>query len=441
MNGVVVEGLAQVVVSSMAFLIEQMDREMIQKMDKMPMLISDLTLQGNDVRFHPDIGDTTPGSRAGLRDIVNTWVDSFFNVATLFKRLDDAEGRYVKELVNDVAISMLLSRLNDCLGENEKLLSDFRAQYENFAYLWRADMNAVFAKFLEAAYDKTESGTRVPNLGKFNAEIAKYKAVQTVLNELKTPTDVGWLRVNSEPIKQALATCITKWTYMFTEHMHEYVVSKLAELHDFIADVERGLGEAVVPGDKDALKRVMAHIRDVKRSKDARDEMFAPLRDTVAALRMQGLQLDGVRLGDIHAGEYLETAPLKWEATVSRTFRKKEEIFPMQTAEIDSIKVQVETFTAQMRAFRVTFKAKAPFAFTGHIDQAYGHLDDFEIELVKVRAVVGACVPGVYQRQIRLGRADGGGRREAERAGGPVRDPAHVAVPRDSGHARRAAAA
>ena len=39
--------------------------------------------------------------------------------------------------------------------------------------------------------------------------------------------------------------------------------------------------------------------------------------------------------------EFLETAPLKWEATVNATFKKKEEIFPLQTAEMDKIKEQV----------------------------------------------------------------------------------------------------
>ena len=411
-NGVVVEGLAQVVVTSMQFLIEQLDRDMILKMDKMPMLMTDLTLQGTEVRFSPDIGESTTGSgggssRKGLRDIVNAWVDSFFNVATLFKRLDDAEGRYVKELVNDVAISMLLSRLNDCLGDNEKLLTDFRANYEVFQYLWKTDMNTAFTSFLEAAYSTTESGTKVPNLSKFTAEIAKYKKVQAQLNELKTPTDVGWLRVNSEPIKQALATYITKWTYMFTEHMHDYVVSKLTELHEFIARVEAGLAEPVPTGDKEALKRVMAHIRDVRRSMDSRTEMFAPLRDTVAALRAQGLQLDGVRLGDVDALEYLEHAPLRWETTVNKTFRKKEEIMQIQTAEIESIKAQTEAFTTQMRAFRATFKAKAPFAFTGQIEDAYKHIDEFEAELVKVRARAG--VSGGCARMSSLAVSAGGG--------------------------------
>ncbi len=295
MNGVVVEGLVKVVLVSLQFLIEQLDVEGAANKDKMPMLCADLTLVGDQVRFNPEAGEATSGK--GLRDLVTSWVDSFFNVATLFKRLDDAEGRYVKELVNDVGITMLISRLNDCLVANERLFTDFKAPYDNFSYLWTMDLHTTFAAFLERSYYTSESGVKVPNLANFNAEIAKYRKVQAQLNEFKTPTDVGWLRVNSEPIKQALSTYVTKWSYAFSEHLHDYVLGKLTELHDFIVRVEKGLAEPVVMGDKEALKRVMGHMRDVRRSTESRADMFAPLRDAVAALKAYGACAAAAALG------------------------------------------------------------------------------------------------------------------------------------------------
>lgn len=33
----------------------------------------------------------------GIRDLVHNWVGSFFNIATLFKRLDN-EGTYIREM-------------------------------------------------------------------------------------------------------------------------------------------------------------------------------------------------------------------------------------------------------------------------------------------------------------------------------------------------------
>lgn len=79
--------------------------------------------------------------------------------------------------------------------------------------------------------------------------------------------------------------------------------------------------------------------------------------------------------------EFLETAPLKWEATVNATFKKKEEIFPLQTAEMDKIKEQVDAFFLSMREFRNRFRKTAPFAFAGPAEEAYASINSFTKEL------------------------------------------------------------
>ena len=61
--------------------------------------------------------------------------------------------------------------------------------------------------------------------------------------------------------------------------------------------------------------------------------------------------------------DYLEAAPMRWEATVNKAFKKKEEIFPLQTAESEQIKVQIEAFSRAVTKFRNHFRATAPFAF------------------------------------------------------------------------------
>jgi len=62
------------------------------------------------------------------------------------------------------------------------------------------------------------------NLEMFDEQITKYRSVQGQLDELKSPMDLGWLRVNSQPIKQAMTTWVTKWVYMFTEYLYEHVL-------------------------------------------------------------------------------------------------------------------------------------------------------------------------------------------------------------------------
>ena len=385
---VVVHGLSKVVVRSLSYLSDQLNPVIIAKLDKNPVLVIDLNLFDSRVMFNPDIYETS--NRTGVRDIVANWINSFYHAATLFRRLDTPEGRYAKDMVDDEHVRMLLARIHVDLANTEEQLLEFREQYTAYAYLWETDLNVMFAEFVAASYNKlsdNENAMSVPDLTKFDAEIAKYRQVQQEVNELRTPTDIGWLRVNSEPIKQALATCVTKWTFMFTEHLNDYVVNTLKELQEFISRVDEGLEEEVVAGpDKAPLKRCMAHIRDVRKSMETRQEMFHPLRDTVALLKTHGISMEGQRVGDMGVLEYLDAAPLKWEATINKTFKKKEEIYSLQTAEMDNIKEQVERFFLSMRAFRAKFKEQAPFSFAGPIDAAYAQLDDFESQLAAMEA-------------------------------------------------------
>ena len=63
-----------------------------------------------------------------------------------------------------------------------------------------------------------------------------------------------------------------------------------------VARVTEGLKEEVAEKatSKDPLKRVMGHIRDVKKAMDSTSGMFGPLRDTVALLRSYGVHVEQV---------------------------------------------------------------------------------------------------------------------------------------------------
>ena len=95
------------------------------------------------------------------------------------------------------------------------------------------------------------------------------------------------------------------------------------------------------------------------------------------------------KIGAQSVMEFLETAPLKWDATVNITFKKKEDIFPLQNAEMDNIKAQVESFFIGMREFRNRFRKTAPFSFSGPAEEAYGSVNAFFKELHSVE--VGAA--------------------------------------------------
>ena len=99
---------------------------------------------------------------------------------------------------------------------------------------------------------------------------------------------------------------------------------------------------------------------------------------------LQRVLCEQQKIGTQSVMEFLETAPLKWDATVNITFKKKEDIFPLQNAEMDNIKGQVESFFVSMREFRNRFRKTAPFSFSGPAEEAYSSVNAFFKELSSV---------------------------------------------------------
>lgn len=372
-NNIVVTGLSRVICSSLEFLAKQLDPS--AGAGRLPMLEIKLDLIANRVQFNPSIGEN---NGKGLRDTIQTWISSFFNVATAVKRLDsDGGGSYLKEMYSDMNIAMNLATISEYLEENEVMSDTFKKKYDGYAYLWESDMNVHFQKFLETAKFTSANGSEMLNLESFNAEITKYEQVSSEIENLSTPTDIGWLRVNSQPIKTAMITWVSKWIYQYTTYLHSHVVNKLSGLHVFMDTVVKGLEEEVVEKNKEALMRVMTHIRDVRKQMDSTNEIFEPLREAVYLLKVHGINVEETKIADHAIQDYLEAAPMQWEGIVNKTFKKKEAIMPLQMAEVESIKEDLESFYLEMRKFRNEFRTTAPFSFQGAPDDAYKQMNQF----------------------------------------------------------------
>ena len=375
-NGIVVQGLSRLVTISLRKLCDLLNADKIKKAQDLPMIVIDLALPpGKGMRFAPDVheGDAQPTSAkpGNLYDIVNTWVDSFYHSAALFKRLDAGEGTYVQEMADDLEVQMLLATLNDVLAKSEHACAEFRAKYEAFAYLYTTPMDEAFSAFVADAYvdlpkseeqltfeanlpntDDVPKQPRVPDLAKFDAVVTKYTEVAEAVNVMKTPTDIGWLRVNSQPIKYSLQTLAQQWAQRFMAHLQDYVSDTVSELAAFVDNTVKGLEEEVTGQDPLALRRCMGYIRNVKQTRYVRKAIIAPLRKAVSLLKKHGADVNALVLPSGTALiDYLDQADLKVEHAINKTFQKKEAIFPYQTAEMEKIKAQALSFDESMRSF------------------------------------------------------------------------------------------
>ncbi|GAB9467560.1 hypothetical protein Gpo141_00004900 [Globisporangium polare] len=452
-SGMVEDGLTRVVIQSLRHLRDQLDPKRIENDDIPALLEVELDLYGKDIVYFPTIHSTS--AKSGLRDIIMRRVEAILAASTVFKRLDSSEGSYLKEMRENVQIQQLVADVSCFLDENERACAAFRLELTKYEYLWTTDLPQMFLGFLGTAWRpypyadgelqgggggrtlhadhlqisasaQTTTGTsgastgapskkssvlgaigasemapppmpaQLLDLARFDERIQFFLGLQNEISEAKHAKDVGFVRVNSLPIKQALSTWVTKWIYMFTQYLHDRVVNQLAWMDTFMQRVNFGLdqeveshgGQAHRENEKLALMGCMHFIRDVRRL--MREDLlvnFSPLKEIVALLKTNGIALDMSYIGKENVLVFLDQAPLRWEHMVNKTFKKKEAIQPLQNHMVEAIRVEVADFHRRLGTLKDEFHVAAPFnapPSSQAIADVYESLDAYHAKLALV---------------------------------------------------------
>ena len=87
-------------------------------------------------------------------------------------------------------------------------------------------VNGYLQKFMEREGVLNEDGTRdVPTLEKFEAQIAEVHGVETSIQAMPSVVMQGLLRINTQPLKQALVVLVSKWIFLYTQSLQQRVRS------------------------------------------------------------------------------------------------------------------------------------------------------------------------------------------------------------------------
>eukprot|EP00904_Undaria_pinnatifida_P003150 jgi/Undpi1/12836/HiC_scaffold_7.g02503.m1 len=290
-------------------------------------------------------------ARRTLRKMTWGWVEGFLNVSKAFRRLDAAEGTYLKEIQDDPEVRSQVCQIHERLDVMETAMLEFKRQFAAYEYLWTTDIQAMFREFLNGEEEAHGSqALRMLDLAKFDEKIHLYLRVQSEVASLRHCQDVGFVRVNAQPMKQAISTWATKWIYLFAQSLQDHVSSSLERMHSFISYTQKGLDTPLSAEDKDGIMATMTHIRDVRKKAPMVTGLFGPLKDTVLLLKSRGIAMDLPPVNKQPALEFLESAHMLWDNTVNKAYRVKGEIQPLQNAAADGVRKDIGAFGEEVRS-------------------------------------------------------------------------------------------
>jgi len=426
-NDVVVFGLVEAMASSLRVMAQQFNPNYLRDQSLSPLIEIQMDLIDSKVVFVPEVGwgTSSKGSKSGLKNIANSWINGMLGLSSAFKRLDTSEGTYLNELTEAPEVLIQRARVSKLLDAAEANANKLRLVFRKFENLWLTDVNKLFVEFsaqavtvelvpfavvdpnavtgtgeasaapaTTAAAPKDEQATldartcwqrTTINLELFSAKIDELLQVQTEVSDIKVLHEIDFVKVNAQPVKQAISTWVTKWLYTYTQYLQNYVGDQLVGMHNFFKQVNKGLDRTIESGDREALMSVMTVIRDVRKRMPEIASLFEPLKAIVALLKSKSVPIDLPPIAGQTAVDFLEQAKMLWDNTVNKTFRIKESIQPLQNSMLDGVKKEIKLFETNTIKFTKDFKTTGPFNWleTRQKD-AYVNMDKCQAQVQKL---------------------------------------------------------
>ena len=112
--------------------------------------------------------------------------------------------------------------------------------------------------------------------------------------------------------------------------------------------------QPVEEGDYDRLVSVMGYLMNVKTRAESTDDMFEPLRDTIALLQSYDQELPE------EVNVLLKELPEQWENTKKIAQTVKQLVAPLQAIEVAAVRRRISAFDAQQTQYRDAFR-RAPY--------------------------------------------------------------------------------
>lgn len=385
MSGILINGLCECVSICVQDLLDQIDETQFSKTDANPLLEIQLRINFKvsprrsefNPRLSADKDDENNVSKIdSIPKIVNCWISDFYETASYIERLEGGEGGYVTEVKENDKVKSLVNSVFTMLNDNSQKCFNFMKTFGEFSFLWERDQDITFKEFLlvnqEALNQKIYSA--------FEEQIAKYEKIEENLSTLPQFASIGWLRIDSRPIKNELKTLCSQWKAIFTNYLASQVRFVLDEMYTFMDTVGKGLDKDVVPGDVESLKEVISHIREVKKRVEAgtKTGIFKPLQEIADLLKSHNNPLPASIV------EQLEGAPEKWNALNQKSLNIREKLSPLQDQEARKLKEQVLIFNKEVNDFRQAFLDNPAFFWSSGILQAYTSIDRWNKKLLQI---------------------------------------------------------
>ncbi|MEE6466363.1 hypothetical protein FKM82_006924 [Ascaphus truei] len=389
-DDIVVDGFFNTILHSLDFFMENTD----EKLKPSPLFEAQMVLNAAEIVFKPSLqreeGD-------GWYDLMDELLGDIFKMSGQIKRIAKhfEADNYQNDMDEMIDLSETRQEIMQRVTTVINKAIDYRSTFNSYSNLWTDDRLEFMRQFLlyghvltsEEIEAHTDDGVPEcpPTAEQFRDQIDIYENLYIQINSSDDcKIFENWFRVDMKPFKTGLLIIIKKWSWMFKEHLLRFVIDSLTDLEEFIKVTDAGLQSKVPEGDYNALVGVMGHLLAVRDRQMETDQLFEPLKQTIALLESYGQKMPD----QIYT--QLEVLPEKWNNTKKIAISVKHDVAPLQISEVSIIRRRCVAFDTKQMHFRERFCLEAPFSFDAEkpyvcLDKAHQNLEALGREMLNMQ--------------------------------------------------------
>ncbi|CAH1797693.1 unnamed protein product [Owenia fusiformis] len=421
-DAIVLDGLKQATLASLKSMLNTIVQCNMNPDGIIPILTIRLELIENEVAFRPPLDQST--SVISVQELVKKWLEVFVARGKLVNMLG-GNGDYKDYIQVDEEVQYLLEQINKLVEENGEECKKLFQLFKDYSFLWIQDVNQTFDEFLNgkvspnplrqsskpnttimrevasaASRSSRASSIRsidsqglvgtaektfltpkqsreavpinVPSLDEFDAEIDIYRTARDEVYALEDHQDVGWLRVDLQPIKQVLTTYASKWMWTFTKYLSDQVTIMLQGLDQFLKRIEPEL-ESISGEERDtaSFMKIMRLFNEVSAQQSEMDGKFGAMHRTVLLLKKYSQKLPDV------TQQLFNAAPGRWNNLKTKVSLAKQRLGPRIQEESERITKDLAAFGERVNTLNTNLEDSEVYNRDYSIGDAYSSLDNF----------------------------------------------------------------
>jgi dynein heavy chain, axonemal len=317
-NDIVIDGISTAICTSLRKLNDFVDMETKKEKDYVPMFDIKIELTDSEIRFEPEIGIL--GDNKTVRNIIKLITDDFVHLGFLITRQDTGVGDYVVELKTNFEIRDNYGSLNSNLDLLEDKCHDYKNGFGHLSMLWTKDPKETFQEFLENEIEVAKPvivdgevvevpdeqpdkknpimvgvTTKLPKFELFNERINELKKIKNEIDLIKTSQDIGWLRVNANPMRNSLKNRVDQWIKIYTNFFLNQSRTIIKNCHNFKEYLINGTSKdpSLHPEDKALLMNTMEVLSKHRLVQNRINHNVEFLKKMIDILKVQEVDTNG----------------------------------------------------------------------------------------------------------------------------------------------------